>query len=209
MSYFCPDCPKASVLWYNLPTYHTTLENQQRNSLDVQRKGKLREIPVWITIEDPWEGKGNRREKRNRNSSSYNECFSLRVGKSSRGFLRQMVSIELSISHSGSSSMVMGLTESHLKTPYKQKRSTLRSWFNLPVQLSHISHKTHYHSFQFAVSAAVLQTVADVHSKQIPVWDSSASQVKSPDLRAFLSPAPLFFCRNWQHTGFFPQRCDT
>lgn len=97
-----------------------------------KRKGKLREIPVWITIEDPWEG--NRREKRNWNSSSYKGCFSARVGKSGHGFLRQMVSIDLSVSHFGSSSMVMGLRKSHLKTPYIQKRSTLRSWFDFPAQ---------------------------------------------------------------------------
>lgn len=41
--------------------------------------------------------------------------------------LRQMVSIDLSISHFGSSSMVTGFVKCHLKTQYKHKRSTLRS----------------------------------------------------------------------------------
>lgn len=164
-----------------------------------KRKGKLREIPGWITIEDSWEGKGNRREKRNRNSSSYKECLSIGVGKGGHGFLRQMVSIDLSISPFGSSSMVMGLTKSHLKTPYKQKRITLRSWFNFPVQTLFLTYGTKSTTIHSSLQLLLqLQTVVDVDSQQIPMWDRSASQVNSPDLRAFLSPsAPLLLCRSW------------
>jgi len=79
-------------------------------------------------------GRGKGAEEKGKNTeiiASIKNAFLLktkpRLRKSGCGFLRQMASIDLSISHFGSSIMVMGFVKRYLKTQYKHKRNTLRS----------------------------------------------------------------------------------
>lgn len=72
--------------------------------------------------------KEQKRKKRKecRNNSSYKECSSIqnwtRHWNNGCGFLRQMVSIDQSISQFDSRSTVIGFVKCHLKTQYKHEK---------------------------------------------------------------------------------------